>query len=171
MPSSQNGWVVLPSTSKQLYRWMLPCGVGFTLREGATGFILAYIGETIHQKVEHITVGTDDYGYARRLIRGSTNTWSNHSSGTAMDLNSLQHPLGALNTWTPKESRRIRKLLREVYGVVRWGEDYQHRKDGMHFEIASDRVTVEMTARVLAVSKIGESILAANPKQREVLYL
>jgi hypothetical protein len=98
--------------------------------------------------VEPIDEGQlDDWGYAFRMTRGSDKVLSNHSSGTAVDLNALKHPLGKSNTFT-KEQCNIIKLLITKYGLA-WGGNYKKRKDEMHFEIALDRSQVQKRIKEL----------------------
>jgi len=84
--------------------------------------------------VEPIDVGTlDSWGYAFRPIRGQTEMLSNHSSGTAVDLNAEAHPLGKRETFTMEQETIVRQIAAK-YGC-RWGGDYKNRADEMHFEI------------------------------------
>jgi len=88
-----------------------------------------------NELVEPIDQGQlDDWGYAFRMTRGSDRVLSNHSSGTAIDLNAIKHPLGKSNTFN-KDQRNIINLLITKYGLA-WGGNYKKRKDDMHFEIA-----------------------------------
>jgi hypothetical protein len=88
--------------------------------------------------VEPIDSGQlDDWGYALRRISGS-NSWSNHASGTALDLNALKHPQGRRGTFTPRQERLIRRWLFDHDSCVRWGGDYRTRADEMHFEVVKD---------------------------------
>lgn len=70
-----------------------------------------------------------------RYIRGSRSTLSNHSWGTAFDINA---PQNWLNTYPAKvgEHGSIMKIvpIAHKYGFY-WGGHFS-RKDGMHFEIA-----------------------------------
>ena len=75
----------------------------------------------------------DDWGYCFRNIRNSTDRLSNHSSGTAIDLNATKHPLGHAGTFNSMQIVLIQALCKK-YGL-RWGGDYSSRKDEMHFEI------------------------------------
>jgi hypothetical protein len=75
----------------------------------------------------------DDWGYCFRNVRGSTDKLSNHSSGTAVDLNSTKHPLGKVGTFPAEKVPMIRALAKK-YGLA-WGGDYQNRVDEMHFEV------------------------------------
>jgi len=97
--------------------------------------ILIAFCKEFHDLVEPIDQGQlDDWGYAFRMTRGSDKVLSNHSSGTAVDLNALKHPLGKSNTFN-KEQCNIITLLITKYGLA-WGGHYKKRKDEMHFEIA-----------------------------------
>lgn len=71
-----------------------------------------------------------------RFIRGSSSTLSNHSWGTAFDINAPQNWLGQ----QPAAEGRPGSLLRLVpiankWGFF-WGGHYNSRLDGMHFELA-----------------------------------
>jgi hypothetical protein len=88
-----------------------------------------------NESVEPIDEGQlDDWGYAFRMTRSSDRVLSNHSSGTAIDLNAIKHPLGKSNTFN-KDQRNTINLLITKYGL-NWGGNYKKRKDDMHFEIA-----------------------------------
>jgi len=97
--------------------------------------ILVAFCQDFHDWVEPIDQGQlDDWGFAFRMTRGSDKVLSNHSSGTAVDLNALKHPLGKSNTFTKQQTNTI-QLLIVKYGLS-WGGNYKRRKDEMHFEIA-----------------------------------
>lgn len=97
--------------------------------------ILVSFAKDFHELVEPIDQGQlDDWGYAFRTTRGSDRVLSNHSSGTAIDLNAIKHPLGKSNTFN-KDQRNTINLLITKYGLA-WGGNYKKRKDDMHFEIA-----------------------------------
>lgn len=72
----------------------------------------------------------DDWGYAHRMIRGSTRTLSNHSWGLAVDLNATTNPMGSrlvtdMPAWVIE--------CAEKWGLS-WGGRYKTRPDAMHFE-------------------------------------
>jgi hypothetical protein len=113
--------------------------------------LLVGFAAEFHELIEPIDEGTlDDWGYAYRDVRGSTTTLSNHSSGTAIDLNATQHPLGKVGTFPNEKVPMIRALARK-YGLI-WGGDYRNRKDEMHFEIA---LTPAKAAAL--IKKLGQS--------------
>ena len=75
--------------------------------------------------------GLNEYngGYEKRLVRGSTENWSNHAFGAAIDINATHNPLGATKGQMPQEA--IDAFVRQ--GAM-WGGYYSGRKDLMHFE-------------------------------------
>ena len=112
--------------------------------------ILVAFCKEFHELVEPIDQGQlDDWGYAFRMTRGSDKVLSNHSSGTAVDLNSLKHPLGKSNTFN-KEECNIITLLITKYGLA-WGGHYKKRKDEMHFEIKMDKEQVKQKIKQLGL--------------------
>lgn len=111
--------------------------------------LLVHFAADFNELIEPIEGGTfDDWSYAFRKVRGSDSLVSNHSSGTALDLNSLAHPLGKVDTFSASKVPMLRALVRK-YGL-RWGGDYSGRKDEMHFEI--DINAVKATA---LIKKLG----------------
>jgi hypothetical protein len=93
----------------------------------------------------------DDWGYAFRMVRGTTDKLSNHSSGTAIDLNATKHPLGKVGTFPAEKVPMIRALARK-YGLF-WGGDYQKRKDEQHFEI---NVSPKKVLELIKALRLGE---------------
>jgi len=112
--------------------------------------ILVAFCKEFNELVEPIDQGQlDDWGYAFRMTRGSDKVLSNHSSGTAVDLNALKHPLGKSNTFN-KEQCNIITLLITKYGLA-WGGHYKKRKDEMHFEIKMDKEQVKQKIKQLGL--------------------
>ena len=100
----------------------------------SVGPLLAAFASEFHELIEPIDEGTfDDWGYAFRMVRGTTDKLSNHSSGTAIDLNATRHALGKVGTFPAEKVPMIRALAKK-YGL-KWGGDYVNRKDEMHFEV------------------------------------
>jgi hypothetical protein len=101
--------------------------------EGAAPLLIGFASE-FHKLIEPIDEGAlDDWGYCFRMVRGSTDKLSNHSSGTAIDLNAPKHALGKVGTFPAEKVPMIRALATK-YGL-KWGGDYITRKDEMHFEV------------------------------------
>lgn len=147
MPYSQNGWPANDVSRTQSYKIR---GTDRALRlvKGPAGQLLAELAAWLHANVEPMSPDKemDDWGYAERPIRGATTTLSNHASGTAFDFNATQHGLGVVGTWSAAEKTKVNALLTKLGGVVRWGENYQNRKDGMHFEINVKPTTAGLAA-------------------------
>jgi hypothetical protein len=171
MATSQNGWSanditqtsveLIPGTQRKL-----------RLRKGDAGWLLRRIASFVDQHVENIDESVqDDWGYAERPIRGSATELSNHASGTAEDLNATQHQLGVTNSWSAAEMNAIHAHLREYVdpatgkNVIRWGQDYSNRKDGMHFEIVGSPAAV---ARVAAKLRNAAPAPVGNTPAKDV---
>jgi hypothetical protein len=171
---SQNGWPALEPTDPTLHTWVVPAANGtfkLRLRQGSAGFLLAHYAMWHSEVVQDVTGKVaDDWGYANRLIRGSLSEVSNHGSGTAIDLNAAAHVLGAVDTYSAHQEQLIHDRLHWMHGAIRWGGDYQHRKDEMHFEIVQSLAFCEHLARELADTPRGKKVLHANPGQRAVIF-
>lgn len=114
--------------------------------------LLIGFAEEFHALIEPIDEGTlDDWGYAFRNVRGSTDKLSNHSSGTAIDFNATKHALGKVGTFPNDKVPMIRALAKK-YGL-RWGGDYKSRADEMHFEIDLSEAKV---AALIGSLKLGD---------------
>lgn len=74
--------------------------------------------------------------FVPRFIRGSTTSLSNHSFGSAFDMNVAWNPLGTRGALVGQEGS-VRKLvpIANKWGFY-WGGHFTGRPDGMHFEIA-----------------------------------
>lgn len=174
MATSQNGWPALLPDSHLLRRFTIPANNGtvkLTLRDGSAGFLLAHFLMWWSEVIEDLTGAhpADDWGYANRLIRGSTSTISNHGSGTAADANATEHPLGVKGTLTPRERERISARLKLYDGCLRHGAFYTGRVDEMHVEINDTLSACERVARELMTTKRGKRLLDANPGLKAVI--
>jgi hypothetical protein len=171
---SQNGWPVLQDGDPNLYTWRIRTKSGLVtlrLRNGSAGFILAHLAMWFSDTIEPLFGKLlDDWGWAYRPVRGQTEGFSNHASGTAEDLNATQHPRGVDRTFSDAEITKIHKRLKFYRNVVRWGQDYQHSpKDGMHFEIVQSLHVVEGVARFLMITPRGRKLLKDNPTQKAII--
>lgn len=148
MPRSQNGFSANNRALISSYT-VKGTSVRLPIRRGSVATVLLYVAQRFHREVEPLRQGWC-WGYAERLVRGGVSL-SNHASGTAIDLNAPFHPLGLYNTFSGAQQRSIRRILAstKVNGrqVVRWGGDYQGRKDDMHFEIVGSASDVDALAR------------------------
>lgn len=132
-----NGWPVIHSrSSKLLVTDNVPgLALRLTLHRAAAPVLLAVAAE-VHERVHSLTKnnseGQDEAGYTYRAARGS-DQWSNHASGTAIDLNWRMWPMFK-DAMTPKQKAACRLIVRDFSPVIAWGGDWS-RKDQMHFEI------------------------------------
>jgi hypothetical protein len=149
---SQNGWTASKVRAEiGIESFTIPgTNIKLACAKAVAPLLVGFAAE-FHELIEPIDEGTlDDWGYAYRDVRGSTNNLSNHSSGTAIDLNATQHPLGKVGTFPIEKVPMIRALAKK-YGLI-WGGDYRNRKDEMHFEIA---LTPAKAAAL--IEKLGKS--------------
>jgi hypothetical protein len=170
MATSINGWPVLVRGSHDLHTYTIP-GVPdrrLTLAKGAAP-ILLYVAGWYHTNVHalnrenhHHSNRVDEGGYNFRKSRVSTR-WSNHSSGTAIDLDWARE--GAQSTWARRwwaqhkaQKAAVEGLLKELDGAVTWGGDWHGRyQDFMHFEISKgwDAHHLLMLQRKLGINGDG----------------
>jgi len=116
--------------------------------------VLDHVAARFDALVEPVDVDSS-WGWAYREVRGDSSL-SNHASGTSIDLNATEHPLGVTDTFTPAQVEAIRVVLAEVAPVVAWGGDFEGRVDEMHFEIAGDAAAVaEVAARLRGETPAG----------------
>lgn len=167
VPTSQNGY---PANNRDLtMQWTIPGTVRkINLSKGDPGFLLCHFAAWFDKNIEDIEEGQlDDWGYAERPIRGGTEL-SNHASGTAIDINAVKHPLGAVNTFTQAQRDKIRAKLKDYEGVIRWGGDYTGRKDEMHFEVNASLAKVESVAAKIR-SNPSPTTPSSNVKDHHML--
>lgn len=161
MPYSQNGWLGL-RTAQQQAEYLTTITIPgtdpvrkFRVRKGDVARCFEWLISRFHREVESLNEGhpNDDWSFAYRSVRAGASL-SNHASGTAVDLNATQHPLGTSPTanFTAGQRSAIRRILNDADGVFRWGGDYSGRKDPMHFEINTGPAGVDALARKLAAA-------------------
>jgi len=132
---SSNGWPASKDPAEiGVKSYPIP-GTGIKIRcAEAVAPLLVGLAAEFHKEIEAIDKGAlDDWSYNFRMIRGSTDSLSNHASGTALDLNANRHPLGKENTFSPENAAKCISLAAK-WGC-KWGGSYIHRRDDMHFEI------------------------------------
>ena len=177
--TSQNGWPVLTGATAgelpRLRKFILP-GTGRHLlaRDGAVGFLLAHFALWWHSRLDRLDGGVwDEWGYALRPVRGQTSGYSNHASGTAVDLDATQFPRGraigaVFKAW---QIKRIRRRLKLYGGLLGWGGNYTRTPDGMHVEVnpGVPLAACERLAVRLLTSPRGRALLEANPGLESVI--
>lgn len=160
MVTSQNGWGVQPELED--LSWITG-----SVRAGFVHDVFDELCLRFDEEVENIRVDWS-WGYAFRPIRGQTGGYSNHASGTAIDLNAPAHPLGKSGTFSRRQRRKIHRILRDLDGVIRWGGDYSGRPDEMHFEINAGWTAVARVARKIAEEEEND-IMALSRRDKKWL--
>ena len=150
METSYNGWPASKDPAEIGIKSYLIRGTDIRIKAAAgCGPLLAEFAAQFQALIEPIdTGGIDDWSYCYRMVRGTTDKLSNHSSGTALDLNSTNHALGKIGTFAAEKVPMIQALAKK-YGLT-WGGDYRGRKDEMHFEI---HLNAEQASKLIA--KLG----------------
>jgi hypothetical protein len=132
---SSNGWPASKDPAEiGIKSYPIP-GTDIKIRcAEAVAPLLVGLAAEFHKEIEAIDKGAlDDWSYNFRMIRGSTDSLSNHASGTALDLNANRHPLGKEDTFSPENAAKCISLAAK-WGC-KWGGSYVRRRDDMHFEI------------------------------------
>jgi len=149
MIRSQNGWSVDPGLIRS---YTVPgTHVQVALRRGDVAVVLLDLAAWLNTYVERLR--DDTWGYAYRRIIGRS-TVSNHASGCALDVRATRHPLGVRGTWSRERKAAIHLRLRTYDGIIRWGEDYSGRVDGMHFEVNAGATAVRRVADRIRAGEI-----------------
>lgn len=166
MATTRNGWDVYTSYSDP-HLTNFPWVTG-KVRKGDHYTVLEYIARRFNNEVEKINVA-GSWGHNPRPVRGYTNVWSEHATGTAIDLNAPQHPIRvpASSTFSPAQIRRIRKIMRACKGSARWGGEWS-RPDGMHFELIGGNAKVSAMANRIRKGSAGTSkpVTSSKPKPK-----
>ena len=148
MQFSQNGWVASPDKNAiGVKNFQVPeTQRHFSCATAVAPILIAFAAE-FHKNIEPIDVGTyDDWGYNFAVIPGS-NSYANHSSGTAIDIDATLHPWHKKGTFNPIKLVKLQLLVKK-YGL-RWGGNYVHSTDEMHFEIVE--TPIQVRARITSM--------------------
>lgn len=154
---SQNGWIA--SNNKDeigVKNFDIPGTTRHFSCASAVAPVLIGFAADFHKQIEPIDVGTyDDWGYNFAVIPGS-DKYANHASGTAIDIDATLHPWHKKGTFSPVKAVKLRLLVKK-YGL-RWGGDYVHSTDEMHFEIneTPEQVKARVAKMKLPMPKISK---------------
>ena len=134
--TSYNGWPVgTPASAIGVANYTVPgTSVVLPVKSGDVATVLMYVAGRFNREVEALRSG-QCWGYDYRKNVNNPSVWSNHASGTAIDLNAVLHPNGAKNTFNSGQVAAIRNILAYTGDVIYWGGDYSGTTDEMHFEI------------------------------------
>jgi hypothetical protein len=167
MLSSYNGWPASKDPAEIGIKSYPVPGTNRKLRcaEAVAPLLVGFAAE-FHALIEPIDEGKwDEWGYAFRDVRGVTGKLSNHASGTAIDLNATQHALGAIGTFPAEKVPMLRALAKKY--CLKWGGDFQGRKDEMHFEINAKPAKVAKRINRIkgAETRVDEQPIRSGPIQ------
>ncbi|WP_263117872.1 M15 family metallopeptidase [Cellulomonas fimi] len=147
MANSENGWPLVVEAQLEPLAW-LPNNA--RLLAGPVAQVLGYVARQFAARVEPITSTSS---FRPKATIGSGSTYSNHASGTALDMNGGRHPQGSKDTFTDPQVGAIRQILAECSGVLRWGGDYAMPiTDEMHFEIRPGATAAQVAAAAAALT-------------------
>jgi hypothetical protein len=153
---SQNKWQVIKDSSDKKLTVVRLAGSNVPLRlHKDAAKLLAYVAVRFDKEVSKLKLNNkpgfqDDGGYSFRKI-GSSNVYSNHASGTAIDLNWQKFTMFKRNM-SKKQIEACSNIVADCEGLIRWGGFYRN-VDQMHFEIA-DKVTKEDIVKFIKKNKI-----------------
>lgn len=160
MLTSMNGWTASTNPNDiNVHRYKIPhTRSSLTMRKGVA-VILTNVASDFNRYVSAIDGRLlDDWGYVFKRIEGST-LISNHSSGTAIDLNATQFPMGLLRM-THRQRDECLRIVRK-FEIVTWGGEWvSTRPDEMHWEI-SQHVTREDVRRITRKLRLSKPIRVA----------
>lgn len=177
MARSINRWPVLAAGSKDLAIGTVPgTTIRLRMRRDALPLFLALAAE-YHRTVAPLRKG-ECGAYDYRQARASS-SWSDHSSGTAMDLNwgheGAQGARGGMATMSAAQIRAC-AALRSKYRVVIWGGDkarggdYSQPRywDPMHYALKPGTSSRDVAAAIkaLRIRPDGTIAPAVKPKPR-----
>lgn len=159
MSRSENGWPVLESQSDRALTVIRIPGTGtpgIPLRvQKDAAPLLAYVASRVHAEITDLRKGNkpgvtqDEGGYNLRKIDGSSRH-SNHSSGTAIDLNWNLFPMFK-RRMNKKQRAAALAIEEELKEVIRWGGSYSpSRVDEMHWEIRPGATVTKVRAFIKA---------------------
>ncbi|HQU84983.1 MAG TPA: M15 family metallopeptidase [Pyrinomonadaceae bacterium] len=97
--------------------------------------IVGFFNEVEKQGLKNLIISFAGAFYPR-MVRGSKTSLSNHSWGTAFDINAPENWLGQQPAPVGKKGSLLKLVpIANSFGLF-WGGHYQKRLDGMHFEVA-----------------------------------
>lgn len=162
MALSQNGYSVPLSgktRSATLTQITVPGGK-LEVRKGDVATIFKWFATYYNAHVQTLH-WPGNWGFNVRPVRGQITGYSNHASGTAIDLNAPLHPQGtrATSNFTAAQIAEVRRMLAYCGGVIRWGADYTSaRPDPMHFEINASPARVHALALKISGSEKEDQV-------------
>lgn len=166
---TDSGYEVIPKYGDPRLQKLVIDGVSIApgVLAGDVHTILGWVAHQFNDTVMQLVDG-DCWGYAPREIRGGSG-WSNHASGTAIDLNGSTFKQGT-RRMTGKQIAACTVIVLQGIGVVSWGGNYGGSTlvDQQHFEIANNMADSPRTARLAARIRNGDMANAADVLNAQV---
>lgn len=162
MATSQNGWEVATAEQQDNGPIYGAVRVPNGILAGDVAVVLRWVAWQFHHTIEPLVAG-HCWGWHVKRIEGSS-SYSNHASGTAIDLNAPAHPMGVATreTFTGAQIDACHAIVNACDGVIRWGGDYTGRPDGMHWEIVKGRSAVTALADRITRGELPVSLTDAD---------
>lgn len=146
--TSINGWPVIGTQTDPRLKVYQIAGSTRKLRVATDAApILLWAAARFHRTVANLDKDPlAVWGYNKRPARQSTQ-WSDHASGSAIDLRSDKFPVGTRNM-TVLQKLAVRRILNATDGILIWGGDYKTdaSADQMHFAIAPGKTAAHIKA-------------------------
>lgn len=140
MDTSINGWKVIHPGEAGLVTVTVPgTSLRLTVAEAAAP-LLVHVADRVNREVRSLAANNtpgnqDDAGWAVRKARHADG-FSNHASGSAIDLNWRLWPQsGSKHSMTSGETAAAEKIAADLAEVVFWGGNWNNQRDEMHWEI------------------------------------
>ena len=149
---SYNGWPASKDQAEIGIKSYLVPGTAIKLRcAEKVAPLLVHFAAEFHELIEPLDVGAlDDWGYCYRDVRGVPGKLSNHSSGTAIDLNASRHSLNHAGTFEASKVPMLKALAKKY--ALTWGGEWT-RRDEMHFEVSIDATRVAALIHKLGLER------------------
>jgi hypothetical protein len=165
---SQNGWPVVGSPeieNKAIPGTDVKAVPG--LLKGDVAWLLRWVGSEFNKRVDPlITPGC--WGWNAPTPIPGSDIYSNHCSGTAIDLNAPHFPW-TLKTMSARQREECRKIVNKTEGIVAWGGDFTTITDEMHFEINGSAADVARIVKKLKGEQMSSN--AVNLAELDNIYL
>lgn len=156
---SYNGWIASPDPAKIGVEWYeVPTVPNRRFRTVKVAQpLFSYLIRRFNAEVDPLGGGViDEWSYAYRKARAA-DALSCHASGTAVDLDATQFPMGRANM-TPAQRKAVETILAACEKQYRWGGWFRMPyTDEMHFELVkgTSKASVEKAVRAMALHPDG----------------
>lgn len=138
------------------------------IHKRAAGPFMAFINEVQEKGLIDRIISWAGSFYPR-FIRGSQQTLSNHSWGTAFDINAPENWLGAKPASVGKRGSLLELVpIANKHGFY-WGGHYSSRLDGMHFELARIPQASYIQQTVSAQPVVSASLIGDEDVVKDLL--